>query len=70
MPVTRPIFEAIWPAMWPAVIMIGLLSLAKNLPPSGLTGVVLRALFAGGPDRVWGVFTRRAVNGGLPRSDV
>ena len=47
MPVTRPIIEAIWPAMWPAVIMIGLLSLAKNLPPSGLPGVVLHLAVGG-----------------------
>ena len=41
------LIEAIWPAMWPAVIMIGLLSLAKNLPPSGLPGVVLHLAVGG-----------------------
>lgn len=47
MPVYRPIVEAIWPALWPAAIMVGVLRLARVVPPTNLPDVALRLVVAG-----------------------
>ena len=47
LPVIRPLSQAFWPAIWPGVLMIGVLKLLGQTPPSGLIAVGVHLAVAG-----------------------